>query len=129
MATPANPKLQLQTPTLFETGDQDLPTVVDDVTFEWRDLNRKIHQDLKQLTAANAPRLANGWIAEATDPSYPVVSFDHDPAGSCFRNASISALMNCSPFINFLEQGKSGYLSSTKLGLNECSGCWRWANL
>lgn len=107
-------KLQLQIPTLLDKPDADLQTAADDDRggFPWADRGGKAFPYSNTLAGAAAPGLAQAWIDEATQADDPVVGHMNSPEGSCYRNATLAALMNCSPFLNFIAHGKFDHLST-----------------
>lgn len=113
MAAAPNP-LQLQIPRLLDVENVDLPTANDDDHggFAWSNSWVKPsapRPDLPQLCATAAPGVNVEWISEATHATHPVAAFANNPGGTCYRNATLTALMNCSPFLNFLAHGKSDH--------------------
>lgn len=99
--------LQLQVPDYPDETDWDLPTSTD-TTFD-----DTSNQDLFNVLL-HIPPFHNDteWVRESVTANDNVRPLVHNPKNSCYRNAALSALMNLSPFNNFIQKCQSWLCSS-----------------
>lgn len=97
MAAPPNP-LVLQTAGYPNHRDSNLPTAQFDTV--------NLIMPPEQLRMSTAPELLNNspFVQNAVAATDTPVSLPYQPTLTCYRNASLTALFNTSPLLNFLRQ-------------------------